>query len=182
MGLTKQSKIVSLPSESQNHLYCNGDPSQTIPSAHGLSTRANCLGLCPVEFGISPQMETSHPAPVFDHLHHKKKRFTSHWDLMLWLELLPIASCPISRHYWDESGSRLQQSHQVFNKHTDQIPWSPLFCRLNGPSSICLSSHTNVPVPSLPSIGLTSINPFISGTGKLRTEQHYPKCSLTSAV
>lgn len=112
----------------------------------------------------------------------KKKRFTLHWDLMLWLELLPIASCPISRHYWDESGSRLQPSHQVFNKHTDQIPWSPLFCRLNGPSSICLSSHTNVPVPSLPSIGLTSINPFISGTGKLRTEQHYPKCSLTSAV
>lgn len=43
--------------------------------------------------------------------------------------------------------SCLHASHQVFNKHIDQILWSTLFCRPNGPSSICLSSRIYVPVP-----------------------------------
>ncbi|KAK4829959.1 hypothetical protein QYF61_008090 [Mycteria americana] len=55
-------------------------------------------------------------------------------------QVVPIASCPLTGHYWKEPGSVLfKSSLQVFI-HMHKIPLSLLFCMLNSPSSLSLSS------------------------------------------
>lgn len=51
------------------------------------------------------------------------------------LQLVPTASCPVSGHYLEESGSVISTSSLQVLRDTDKMPLNLLFSQLNSPSS-----------------------------------------------
>lgn len=100
------------------------------------SPTAGCPGLCPVRLQVSPKMKTPKPLPVFNHPHSRKVGFFVQTKFPVF-QFLPVA-CSVT--------CLLCTSYQVFI-NVAKVLLSPLFLRLNSPSSLSIPLYVRCSMP-----------------------------------